>query len=84
VERPDPDTLNAIRSVGQQAHDPFAHLLSRFVREGDRQDVAWIDIVGVDHVRDAMREHTGLATAGAGENEERPRSVLDSRSLGWV
>ena len=47
-----------------------AHLARGLRREGDRHDAAGRVRAGVDAVRDAVRDHAGLAGAGAGEHDD--------------
>lgn len=68
VERAYPD-VGAGRS--DQAGDAVAHLARGLVREGDREDAPWRRDALRDQVRDAVRQHAGLAAAGAGHDEQR-------------
>jgi hypothetical protein len=55
--------------------DPLLHLAGGLVREGDRDDLARVRAAGRQQVRDPMGEHTGLAGAGAGHDQQRPAGV---------
>ncbi len=72
------------RAASEQALDPVAHLAGGLVGERDREDLAGLRLVGVDEVREAMRQHPRLAAAGAGEDQERPLAVRDGLALGLV
>ena len=67
VERADPH-LPGDRP--DQLRHALAHLLGGLVGERDREDLHRVHAL-VDEVRDAMREHPGLAGAGAGDDEQR-------------
>ena len=67
VERRHPHRLH---DRADERADPLAHLGSGLVRERDRQDLRRVH-TGVDQVRDAMREHAGLARSGAGDHQQR-------------
>ncbi len=64
-----------------QRHDPLAHLRSSLVRERHGQDPPGRHAGDADQVGDAMRHDPGLATPGAGEDEERPIRRRDSAGL---
>ncbi len=79
VEGEDP-----VGCVPEHGLEPFAHLAGGLVGEGDGQDLVRLHAAGVDQVRDAMREHTRLAGARAGDDEERPFGVDDGFPLRGV
>ena len=79
VEREDP-----VRCVPEHGLEPLAHLACGLVGEGDGQDLVRLHPAGVDQVRDAMREHTRLAGARAGDDEEGPFGVDDGFPLRGV
>ena len=62
----------------------LAHLPRRLVGERDRQDLVGLGRVGGDQVGDPVRQHAGLARAGAGEDQQRPLAVGDRLALGVV
>ena len=72
------------RAVAHQHLHPLAHLLRGLVGEGDRQDLARPRAPAVDEVRDPVRQHAGLARAGAGEDQQRTLAVQDGLALGLV
>ena len=72
------------RRATQQPADALAHLLGGLVREGDRQDLVGLGLVGVDQVRHAVRQHARLPTARAREDQQRPLAMRDRLSLGLV
>jgi hypothetical protein len=65
---------------GAQGDCPLAHLVSGFVGEGYRADIAGRD-ARVDKSRDAIRYNTGFAAARAGKNKQWPFNVENSFSL---
>ena len=69
VERGHP---HPVRDRTDQLGDAFLHLARGLVRERDREQPERRDALLLDEVGDAMREHTRLARAGAGDDEERP------------
>ena len=81
VERGDP---HALGDGADEAGDALAHLCSGLVGEGDREHLVRRDLVLLDEVRDAVREHPGLARARAGDDEQRPAGVGDRLELGRV
>ena len=70
---------------GQGArHDPLypsGHLVGRPAREGHQQDAAG---VGATHhqMRHPVRQRVGLARAGAGDDQQRPRRLFARAMLG--
>ena len=52
---------HAARAVGKDLAQTLAHLGRGLVGEGDGQDLPGTDALVVDHVRDAVGEHAGLA-----------------------
>ncbi len=72
VEGEDPDRAGG---AAEHALEPLPHLARRLVRERDREDLVRPHAVRPDQVRDTVREHAGLARAGAGDDEERPVDV---------
>ena len=72
---------------GPAAHQglhPLAHLAGGLVCEGDGQDLARPRGPAAHQVRDAVREHAGLARAGAGEDQQRPLAMQHGLALGLV
>ena len=59
----------------------LAHLGGGLVREGDGQDLAWSRIPGGKQVGDPTGEHTGLARACPGDDQQGAAAVLDSLAL---
>ena len=72
------------RAPAEQPFDTAGHLLRRLVRERDREDLVRLCLVGVDQVRDAVRQHARLAAARAGEDQQRPLAVRNRLALGLV
>ena len=60
---------DARRHLADEVGDARLHLVGGLVGEGDREDVLGRDAGLADHVGDAVGERAGLATAGAGEDE---------------
>jgi hypothetical protein len=81
VEGEDPDPARDLR---QEVLEAGSHLAGRLVREGDREDLVRLDPNGGDEMGHAMRQHTGLAGARAGDDEERPFGVRDRLTLGGI
>ena len=81
VERHHPH--RAGRAADQQL-DPLAHLLGGLVGEGDREDLVGPRLAGPQQVGDPVREHAGLARAGAREDQQRPLAVRHRVALGLV
>ena len=50
--------------------EPRVELARGLAREREREHVTRIDVVGDDAVRDATREHAGLARPGAGQDAQ--------------
>ena len=59
-----------LRHLGDHFIDPLEHLLGGLVGEGHRQDVPRGDALA-DHVGDAAGEGACLASAGAGQDQDR-------------
>ncbi len=81
VERAHPHAAGA---PGEQGAQALAHLRGGLVGERDGQDLPGGHAEVGHHVRDAVREHAGLARAGAGEHEERALAGEDRLALGVV
>ncbi len=70
-----------VRTTGPtSAADPLAHLGGGLVGERDGEDLLRAHTL-VDEVRDAVREHPGLARARAGDHEQRAVLVDDGVEL---
>jgi hypothetical protein len=78
MERPG---LHVAARLADEADDPFAQLGGRTVRKRDREDLPRRDVLDADEVRDPVRQHTGLARAGAGENQQRTLGGRDRPRL---
>jgi hypothetical protein len=61
--------------------DAAEHLVRRFVREGDGEDVRRPHAELADEIRDAIGDDAGLAGARAGEDEQGAVSVGDRFAL---
>ena len=81
VERGHPHLLGDRADEGA---DPVLHLVGGLVGEGDGEDLEGADALVADQVGDAVREHAGLAGAGAGDDEQRPVDVGDGLRLDRV
>ena len=75
---------HAPRAPAEQLFDPPAHLLGGLVGERDREDLPRLRLVGVDEKRDPVGEHARLATARAGQYQQRSLAVGDGLALGLV
>jgi hypothetical protein len=58
-----------------------AHLLRRFVRECDGENLVRIDVADGEQVSDAVRQDARLTTAWPGHDEDRPFGCRDSLAL---
>ena len=67
-----------------QALDAVAHLPGRLVGEGDCGDAVGADVALPHQVGNAVGDHTGLAAAGAGHDEQRAFGGDDGFGLGIV
>src|SRR5450631_1069269 len=78
MERADPQ-----RGAGraEELCDAATHLPCRLVREGDGEDALRGYALDLNQPRDPMREHAGLAAAGAGEHQYRPERGRDRGAL---
>ncbi len=81
VERAEPHAADA---VPDQLLHASTHLAGRLVGEGDGADLVGAHAPCRDHVRDPVREHAGLAAAGAGKDEQRSIGGLDGLTLGRI
>ncbi len=72
VEGGDPHGVGA---RADQALDALLHLTGGLVGEGDRQDLAGVDVPGGQQVADPVGQDPGLAGAGAGHDEQRGARV---------
>ena len=66
--------------VRRKRLQPIPHLVGGFVGERQRNDLPGRNALS-DHMRDAMRDDSGFATAGAGQDQQRTVGVLDGVSL---
>ncbi|GAB3997915.1 hypothetical protein GCM10029992_22250 [Glycomyces albus] len=64
--------------------DALAHLGGGLVGEGDRQDLAGMDVALGQQVADPVGQDAGLPRARAGDDEQRRSGVLDGLSLRFV
>ena len=64
-----------------QILDALTHLLSGLVGEGDGEDLERAHAVIPDEVRDAVREHPGLARPRPRDDQQRPLGVDDRVEL---
>ncbi len=83
VERPRPGERRG-RALAEgprrDALRPAHHLVGRAAREGQQQDAERIG-AGFDQPHDAVRQGRGLAGAGAGNDQERPRGGIADAEL---
>jgi len=80
VERAHPQPVGG---AADQLLEPRPHLAGGLVGEGQGQDALGVDAVR-DQVRDAHRQHPGLAAAGSGEDQQGTAAVGDGLALGIV
>ncbi|MNT07768.1 hypothetical protein D3C72_1424840 [compost metagenome] len=67
-----------------QLADALLHLLGRLVGKGDGGDMARLEALVFDQVRDLLRDHPGLARARAGQYQAGSVQVADGFGLGGV
>ena len=70
--------------AADQQLDALAHLLGGLVGEGDREDLVRAGLARAQQVGDPVREHAGLARAGAREDQQRAVAVDDRLALRLV
>lgn len=70
-----------VRARADELLDALLHLARGLVGEGDREDLARVDVPLAQEVGDAVGEHTGLAGARTGHDEQRGAGVHDGRAL---
>jgi hypothetical protein len=78
VERRDP---HAIGVSTYEIDDASAHLVGRFVREGDRHDLVGTGVSGREYVGNTPRENAGLSRTGSGDDQERSSTLSDGGDL---
>ena len=78
VEGGDP---HALSGGTHQTGDALLHLPGGLIGEGDRQDLVRAGHPGLQHVRDTPGQHTGLARACAGHDQQRTPMVQDRLPL---
>ena len=72
VEGADPDV---VEFIVEESGDAFLHLVGGLVGKCDRKNAVGADAALADQVRDAVRDHAGLARACACKDEKRPLFV---------
>ena len=77
-------TQSGAAGSAQHGLDAPTHLARRLVGEGDREDAVRRDVLDLHQPRDAMRQHTGLAAAGAGQHQRRLERSRDCLALGII
>ena len=65
----------------EQVRQPQAKLAGGADAEGDGEDLPRARLSGGEQVRDPVREGLGLAGAGSGDEQQRPRPVADRAAL---
>ena len=78
VERAEP---KAFRGLAEDGGDALPHLPRRLVGEGDGEDLVGEGAPGQQDMGEAGGQHAGLASAGAGEDQQRAIDGLDSGAL---
>lgn len=71
-------------AVGDELLAASAHLTGRFIREGHGEDRIRGHAFDLEHPRDTMRQHAGLARTGACEHEIMFRGRGDRVTLSWI
>jgi hypothetical protein len=75
---------HAGRLRAEQPADALSHLAGGLVGERDRENVFRIDAVVLDQMRDARREHAGLARARTRQHEHRAFEMQHRFALGRI
>ncbi len=70
-------------ALEQLAH-ALAHFRGGLIGERDGRDVARLEALRLDQVRDFLRDHARLAAACAGEHETRPVEITDRFTLSGI
>ena len=78
VKGRDPD---ALRAEADHPVHPLPHLSRRFIGESDRKNIPWIHAALVHQICDPVRDHSGLAAAGTGQDQYRSLCVPHSLPL---
>ena len=76
--------LTLRQTMGQQQLQPLLHFPGGLVGERDGEQLGRINAVMADKVGNAMGQGPGLAAAGTGHHQQRPRVVIDGPALGFV
>ncbi len=76
--------VKALGTAAEQLLDAMLHLARCLVGEGHGHDVPRRDAHVLDEVGDAVGQNARLATAGPGDDEQRPRAGADGVALGRV
>src|SRR6185312_14450573 len=75
---------HALKRAAGQRRDSLAHFPRRLVREGDGQDLARPRLSSRDQVGEPSGQRGGLASACAGQHEQRSFSGENGFALRWV
>ncbi len=67
-----------------QLGDPLLHFLGGLVGEGHRGDVAGLEALVLDQMRNLLRDHPGLARTRASEHQAGAVQIADGFGLGGV
>ena len=76
-----PDFLTNCLTQESVGMESVSHLASRFVGEGNCQEIFGWYIVVPDQICYSIRDHTGFATARPGQYQRRPLVVIHGFSL---
>jgi hypothetical protein len=69
------------RPRADQLGHPLLHLTGGLVGERDRDDLAGVHVALAQQVGDPMRQHTGLARPGTGDDQQRRPGMRDGVTL---
>ena len=81
VESGDPD---ALRAEADQLVDALSHLSRRFVGESDGKNIPGIDPALVQKIGDPVRDHSGLAAPGTGQDQNRALGLFYGLGLLFI
>ena len=70
--------------LSQKQLEPLLHLASRLIREGDRQQLRWINAVLPDHVGNAVGQSSGLTAARTSHHQQWTFMVIHCLALGVI
>ena len=76
--------IESRRAMRNKTRETLLHFVRGFISERDGEYVLGTNAAAFDQIGDAVREHTGLAAAGAGQNKYRAGATGNRLALGRV